>query len=82
MTSRYQGWGSSATNVSHIVEHVVDAACLSLATGHGDVDETTSVLYSLLGTALGLLLLLLRLDLSSKSAPALEYRICSFDSMD
>lgn len=36
---------------------------LSLATGHGDVDETAGVGYSLLRAALGGLLLLLRLDL-------------------
>ena len=36
---------------------------LPLATGEGDVDETASVCDSLLGAALGRLLLLLRLDL-------------------
>lgn len=39
------------------------SAYLSLATGHGDVHETTSVRDSLLGAALGGLLLLLRLNL-------------------
>jgi len=38
---------------------------LSLATGHGDVHETASVLDSLLCAALGGLLLLLRLNLGS-----------------
>lgn len=36
---------------------------LALATGHGDVDETASVLQTLHGAALGLLLLLLLVDL-------------------
>jgi len=36
---------------------------LSLAAGHSDVDESASVQDPLLGTALGLLRLLLRLDL-------------------
>jgi len=36
---------------------------LSLAAGHGHVDEPSGVCYSLLGAALGGLLLLLRLDL-------------------
>lgn len=37
---------------------------LPLSSGEGDVDETAGVLNALLGTALGGLLLLLRLDLS------------------
>lgn len=36
---------------------------LPLATSHGNVDETAGVLETLHGAALGLLLLLLRLDL-------------------
>lgn len=50
------------------------SAYLALATSEGDIDETTSVLKSLLGTTLWSLLLLLwlnlwglRLDLSSTS---------------
>lgn len=39
---------------------------LALATGHGDVDETASVLQTLHGAALGLLLLLLLVDLFIK----------------
>jgi len=38
---------------------------LSLAASHGDVNKSSSVGYSLLGTSLGGLLLLLRLDLGS-----------------
>lgn len=37
---------------------------LPLSSGEGDVNETAGVLNALLGTALGGLLLLLRLDLS------------------
>lgn len=40
---------------------------LALATGHGNVDETAGVLDALVGAALGGLLLLLGLDLYSKS---------------
>ena len=36
---------------------------LALATGHGDVDEAAGVENTLVGAALGLLLLLLGLDL-------------------
>lgn len=40
---------------------------LALATGHGHVDETAGVQDTLVGAALGSLLLLLGLDLDSKS---------------
>lgn len=40
-----------------------DFTYLSLATGHGNVHEAAGVLEALHGAALGLLLLLLRLDL-------------------
>jgi hypothetical protein len=39
---------------------------LALATGHGDVDETTGVQDTLVGAALGGLLLLLGLNLYSE----------------
>lgn len=44
---------------------VVDFSYLALATGEGDVDETAGVDDTLVGTALGLLGLLLLLDLGS-----------------
>ena len=48
---------------------------LSLATSHCDVDESSSICYSLLGSALGALLLLLRLNLFTGSVSSL----CCFD---
>lgn len=41
---------------------------LALATGHGNVDETASVLDTLVGAALGVLLLLLGLNLEVKDS--------------
>jgi hypothetical protein len=59
------GWGSSDL-VSFWSSRCCDSfSYLSLAASHGDVDETSSVCYSLLRASLGGLLLLLRLDLSS-----------------
>jgi hypothetical protein len=46
---------------------VVVGMYLSLPTGHGDIDESAGVGYSLLRAALGSLLLLLRLDLVTRS---------------
>lgn len=39
---------------------------LALATGHGNVDETTGVEHTLVGATLGVLLLLLGLNLDAK----------------
>ena len=59
------GWGSSGRD-----QYAVATSCaamlfsyLSLATGHGDVDETADVRDALLRATLGGLLLLLWLDL-------------------
>jgi hypothetical protein len=46
-----------------LIPSSISKTYLPLATGHGDVDETTSVLEALHGAALGELLLLLGLDL-------------------
>jgi hypothetical protein len=54
---------------------------LPLATGHGDVDETTSILEALHGAALGELLLLLGLDLyDSRETVSLGFQILKFAS--
>ena len=61
------GWGSSVAPVSDFGCNLYHGpkTHLSLATRHRDVHKSSGVCYSLLGSALGRLLLLLRLNLIS-----------------
>ena len=61
------GWGSSVKLVRICLWlYFVAETHLSLSASHCDIHESSSVCYSLLGSAFGCLLLLLRLDLKHR----------------